>query len=175
MSLALMAFNGWNGGANSATPAAGPNSAPSDASAADQATADPQSQVLADMQSLLATLTGTTGSASTDTSDTAAAMTGMQTAPGSTMAQNLQTDLGTLASTSGTAQPGGADGHVAGAPPWSDDISNAGTTTPDGPDSGWKPGYSDDFQQQFAVSAYSASATSGLDSSATSALADLKV
>ena len=130
------------------------------------------------MQSLLATLTGTTGSASTDTSDTAAAMTGMQTAPGSTMAQdlqNLQTDLGTLASTSGTAQPGGADGHVAGAPPWSDDISNAGTTTPDGPDSGWKPGYSDGFQQQFAVSAYSASATSGLDSSATSALADIKV
>jgi hypothetical protein len=193
MSFALMAFSGSWGvgtgtssqGANQSTGtsnAAAPGSTPSTSNGT-----SPQSQLLTDVQSLLSALTGSSGSASGATTSSAAASStgsgaGTQTGLSSSILQDLQTvasDLGAISSASGTSQPGGT-ASPQGAPPWgndssNNDISNTGTSASDGNAGGWRPGYSDGFQQQYAASAYGAGMTSGLDGSTTSALASITV
>lgn len=168
MSFTLMGFN--------IESAAGQNNTTSDAASPDPASStqdgsSPKSQLLTDVQSLMSDLTGTAGSptgksAASDT-DTAAA-----TDFGSTIRQGLQTVTSTpdtMASTSGSA-PGGP---TPGQPSRSNDISNTGTSAGGGT-SGWTPNYSDGFQQQFALAAYSTTSTmSALDSSATASLANI--
>ena len=169
MSFALMAFGNAVPAASTLT--TGPDSATFDASSADPSAADPQSHLLSDLQSLLSTPTGTSG-----TADTAGAAAGTQTGPDSPISQQLQianADLGTIASASGTSHSAGHHAGVQPPPSWGNDISDAGTNSPDG--SHWTPGYSDDFRQQFARSAYSATAVSGLDAANGSVLANINV
>jgi hypothetical protein len=175
-----MAFGGWNSGTAASAPAADPSSAGPDVSSADPASAQsPQSQLMTDIQSLLSTLTGTSGASGSGsgTSDATSAAAGTLTGLSSTIWQDLQSvtaDLGTIASASATSQPTGS--RPPGSPPsWSNDISNAGPDTPDGTTSHWKPGYSDGFQQQFALSAYSANAASALDAATASPAAGISV
>ncbi|WP_428532363.1 hypothetical protein [Rhodopila sp.] len=202
MSLALLAFGG---GAATAAPPGGQNGEASAVSSDDaesgQSAADPQAGLLTDMQSLLASLTGTstTGTSASGTSaggtsaggtstsgtsgggtsaggDSSATSDTVSAAAGGTLLQDLQSvtaAFGTIASTSGTAP---AAGPGPGSPPsWSNDISNLGTTAPDGTANPWKPGYTDGFQQQFALSAYNANAAYGGDPATASSLANISV
>jgi hypothetical protein len=145
--------------------------------------------LLTDVQSLLSALTGSFGSSAKGTATSGAAATSAdnatstQTGLSSSILQDLQTvasDLGTISSASGTSQSDGSGGPPGGAPPWgndssNNDISNTGTSASDGNPRGWRPGYSDGFQQQYAASAYGAGMTSGLDSSTTSSLNSITV
>jgi hypothetical protein len=202
MSFMLMAVSSVDGpqaaGQSDGTPNA---SAPVDQTGATQGGADPASQLFTDLQSLLSALTGTPGASSGGTGTTATtaspANTGTNQAIGLSNAvqQDLQTissDLKSIASTSGSAQPGSAARPPSGPPPWRNDISNTGTnaasaagsTSGNGSTSGtsgadgtnrWRPGYSDGFQQQFAISAYTTSTTSALNSSVTTSLTNINV
>ena len=192
MSLALLAFGG---GAATAAPPGGQNGEASAVSSDDaesgQSAADPQAGLLSDIQSLLASLTGTstTGTSASGTSaggtsaggtsaggDGSATSDSISAAAGGTLLQDLQSAtgaFGTVVSTSGSAP---AAGPGSGSPPsWSNDISNLGTTAPDGTANPWKPGYTDGFQQQFALSAYNANAAYGGDAATASSLANISV
>jgi hypothetical protein len=196
MSFMLMAVSSVNGpkgaGQSDGTPNA---SAPVDQTGATQGGADPASQLFTHLQSLLSALTGTPGASTGGTGTTAIAAspanTGTSQAIGlsNTVQQDLQTissDLDSIASTSGSAQPGSASRPPSGPPPWRNDISNTGTnvasatgsTNGTGGADGtnrWRPGYSDGFQQQFAISAYTTSTTSALNSSVTTSLTNINV
>jgi hypothetical protein len=148
MSLALMAFSGaWGTGpGTSSSKAPGQSGGASDPSPADAPAAAPNagsvnSQLLTDVQSMIAALTGTsTGS------------------PPPQNTQAVTSNPDTLASASGSSQPGTA-------PSSSNDVSNTGTVP---------PRYSDGLRQQFAMSAY-ANSQSSLDSSTESSLAGINV
>lgn len=181
MSLALMAFGGgWGNGSATASQVAGQNSGTSGASAvgSDPSTQGGNSfaaQLLTDVQSLVSALTGTATNAPPAPGQTGA---GAATGLTGTVQQDLQTDasnLDMIASASGSSQPGGAGQTPSGLPPWSDDISNTGTNAGSGGTNGWNRGYSDGLSQQFALSAYAANAQAGIDSSATSSLANITV
>lgn len=86
-------------------------------------------------------------------------------------------DPGSIALASATA---GAAAQPPGPPPFGgNDSSSAETNTPvgapDGTPSRWKPGYSDGFQQRFALSAYGANAASGLDGPVATSVANINV
>jgi hypothetical protein len=140
MSLALMAFNGADGTepAGSST-----SSGTTDPASTSQSGSGPGSQLLTDIQSLMTALTGSagtaTGSISNGTTLDSAALQDLQT---------VESDLGSLAS----ASP--ANGLEAPQSQGNNGISNTGTATGD-----WGHG----FQQQFALSAYGATALGTLD------------
>ncbi len=167
MSFTLMAINATQSNGQSPdtpTTATSPDQAASDQST--QTATNPASQLYTDVQSLMSALTGTTGSTAGTTSGlTADAST---TDPGKAMLQDMQTvsaDLAAMASTSASAAPpDGAVTQPAGLPPRRNDISNTGTST-SGEPGGWTPTYSDGFQKQFALAAYSASSNVALDTS----------
>jgi hypothetical protein len=147
MSLALMAFSGaWGTGpGTSSSKAPGQSGGTSDPSPSGVPATTPNassvdSQLLTDVQSMIAALTGTpTGS------------------PPPLNTQAVTSNPDTLASVSGTSQPGTS-------PSSSNDISNTGTVP---------PRYSDGLHQQFALSAYNSQ--SSLDSSTESSLAGISV
>jgi hypothetical protein len=210
MSLALMSLNGWSSGATTPTQINETSSGASNASSTNSTSAGQAaitqggtgsvSELVSDLQSLLAALTGTasptnttgtSGTAATSgTSDTTAnSGTAAATALSSTVLQDLQavaSDLNSIAATSGVTQPpGGSEGPPPSSNSWFNDISNTGTAsasmstdvsnpgataTAQSPAGPWQG-----FMQQFAFSAYSAGTTSGLDSSTTSSLAAINV
>jgi hypothetical protein len=188
-SFALIAFGGdWTSGSAAAGQTAGGSGAVSASSTQDAGSLG--SQLLTDVQSLISALTGSAGS-STGTSATSGGTTDGTTAgtaatdSDSTVLQDLQTvtsDLGSIASLYGAPQPGTAGSPPggppqAGPPPDSNEISNTGTSASDGTGGTerWRRDYRDGLQQQFAVSAYTSSSASALDSSATSSLTAINV
>jgi hypothetical protein len=66
-------------------------------------------------------------------------------------------------------------GPPAGPPPGANDIPGIGTNAGTGNAGGAAPGYSDNIQQQFALSAYGANLQTGLDSSVTSSQTNISV
>ena len=169
--MALLAF----GNVTDASAPAG--SAGGGVSAADPVSAQSagsQSGWLTDIQSVLSALTGTStpGMSTLGTSTSGVGSAGTITGVDGTLPDDPQTvtaDLGAITPGSGGAQSTGLP------PSWGNDISNLGTTAPDGTANQWRPGYSDSFQQQFALSAYSANAAPGGDSATASALAAISV
>jgi len=197
MSFALMALSGgWGSGQAASVQTADQSSATSGASSASSASpglapitqngTSSASQLMTSLQSLLSALTGTppssTGGQATSATATSSE-TGVNTGNaassgiGSAALPDLQTvgsDLDTNGSTSSAAQPWGAAGPPGGPPPWNNGISNTGSSATSGT-GGWNPSSGNSLQQQLALSAYAANASSGLTSSATSALAGMNV
>jgi hypothetical protein len=187
MSFALMAFSSsWGTAAATSSQGASPGSGTADglSPSAPAAGSSPQSQLLTDVQSLLSALMGGSGSSasgasgSNATATAANSGTGTQTSLSSSLLQDLQTvasDLGTIDATSGSSRPGGSPQSAS---PRGDDNANTsdtGTSAPGGNAGAPRPGYSDGFQQQYAVSAYSAGMMSGPDNAAMSALGSISV
>ena len=170
--MALLAFGNAT---DASAPANGADDAGvSSADAVSAQSAGSQSGWLTDIQSVLSALTGTStpGTSTLGTSTSGVGSAGTITGVDGTLPDDPQTvtaDLGTITPGSGGAQPTGLP------PSWGNDFSNFGTTAPDGTANQWQPGYSDSFQQQFALSAYSANAAPGGDSATASALAAISV
>ena len=183
----------------SATSAASATSSASTAQAAiTQDGTTSVSQLATDLRALLSTLTGTPTSSTSSSaeSNTPAASintgTAAATALSSTTLKDLQaveSDLDALATSSGVVRPWGSP-PPAGPPPWTNTISNSATiaisdsgttaisntgTNAASGSGGSRPTYSDGLQQQFALSAYTTGATTGLVNSATSALTGISV
>lgn len=170
MSFALMAFGNASGnGSVTSSQSAGQSGDASSSGSAAQVGSSLGSQLLTDMQSLLSSLTGTAGAA-TDTTN-ASANTGTTTATGlgGSLLQDLQTVASAFSSTASGSGPT-PSGTVGGPPPWRNDIANTGTNAGNGSTGGWHPGYSDSFQNQYALAAYAASIMPSLNSPATSSL-----
>lgn len=184
MSFALLAFNG--GGTAQAAQPTGQSAA---ASSSDPAAATTQSgsslgsQLLSDMQSLLAALQGTTTPSSSTTAAQASATTptannaaGSANGLSNSVNKDLQAVASDLDAVASASQPAGRQGAaVPGSPTSGNNISNTGTTDSGGTQR-WNPGYSDGFQKQFGLAAYSAgNSLSSVASSATSSLASMNV
>ncbi len=182
MSFALLAF-----GNSQASRTAGSGSTASAQQASGPPSGQPggsglQSQLLADLQSLISTLTGGSGSAgsgantsgSSGTSGTSADATTATARLGATLSadfQNIASDLNSIANGSPRQT---ATGHSHRHD--SDDTSNTGSTNTGGTTAaGWNPNRGDYFQQRFAASAYAANATSDLTSPTSSILAGMNV
>ncbi|WP_428491990.1 hypothetical protein [Rhodopila sp.] len=160
--MALLAFGNAT---DASAPATGENGAgDSSADPVSAQSAGSQSGWLTDIQSVLSALTGT----STSGVGSAGTITGVD--------GSLPDDPETVTAGLGTSASGSSGAQPTGLPPsWGNDISNLGTIAPDGTANQWKPGYSDSFQQQFALSAYSANATPGVDPATASSLAAINV
>jgi hypothetical protein len=184
ISLALIAYGGgWIAGVGSsshivgqgggeALDAASPGSLPSV-----QGAPNPQSQVLAGLQSLVTALTGA-GPASGNEPLLGTATTPSQTGTNprktssDTSAQQVSTaapEEGLIASASATPQPDDTGRISPNLPPPNDDLSDTVTDAR----GNTKPRYSDGVRLQFALSSYRASAPSGLDSPATTMLTSI--
>jgi hypothetical protein len=176
--LALIAFGGgWNPGTGSSSQAVSQSGGTSGATPPGSVSLvpggpNPQSQGL---QSLLSALTGAGAAASIPAvsgTATTPAETGTRPSAVTDDLQSVAPDLGTTFVASGISHPGGTSDLPPDAPPSGNAIPNTGTNASDGR-IGSKPSYSDGLQQQFALSAYSASITSALDNSAASSLAGI--
>jgi hypothetical protein len=200
MSFALMVFSGsWGNGATGSSQAAGQSGATSGASISpgsttatppapsqpgtNQAGTSLESQLLTDVQSLMSTFMGTTGTEAGSTANTDASAstatsadpgTGKASGLGNTVQQDLQamtSDLSAIALASGSTQSGGVNRPPP--PNWPNVNTSTNPSTGVGETGGRRPTYTDDLRQQFALSAYSASTLSGPDASATSSMASI--
>ncbi len=192
LGIKLFAFGGgWGGGASPPPQTTGQTSAAAGATGATgvppaPAAATPGSQLLTDMESLLSAVTGRSSGANAGATSGATSSgtnaAGTQNGLSGTVVRDLAavaSDLGAIASASPASQPVSPNGQPPGPSPWTNDVSNnggvpnTGTSEFDGSARRGRHNYSDAVQQQFARSAYSAGANSGLSGTTAPQRADV--